>query len=45
MMALRSRLSHLELREVVETGNLLGKGAYGEVTEVNVRGQKYVLLK
>lgn len=39
----RSKLAHLELREVVETGKLLGKGAYGEVIEMNFRGLKYVL--
>lgn len=37
-----SKLAHLELREVVETGKLLGKGAYGEVIEMNFRGLKYV---
>lgn len=37
-----SKLAHLELRGVVETGNLLGKGAYGEVIEMNFRGLKYV---
>ena len=35
-----SRLAHLELREVEETGNVLGTGAYGEVVEMNVGGLK-----
>ena len=38
-----SKLAHLELREVVETKNLLGNGAYGDVIEMNFRGLKYVL--
>lgn len=32
------RLAHLELRGVVETGKILGKGSYGEVVEMSVRG-------
>ena len=31
-----SRLADLELREVVETGNVLGTGSYGVVVELNV---------
>ena len=33
-------LAHLELPEVVETGRVLGKGAYGKVVEVKVLGMK-----
>ena len=32
--------AELELREVEETGIELGSGAYGIVTEVNVKGLK-----
>ena len=39
----QSRLfAELELREVEETGRELGSGAYGVVTEVKVKGLKYV---
>ena len=42
----QSRLfSELELREVEETGRELGSGAYGVVTEVKVKGLKYVQRK
>ena len=37
----QSRLfAELELRDVEETGRELGSGAYGVVTEVNVKGLK-----
>ena len=35
-----SRLADLELREVEETGNVLGSGAYGVVVELIVGGLK-----
>ena len=35
-----SRLAHLELSEVEETGNVLGDGSYGVVVEMNVGGLK-----
>ena len=33
----------LELRDVEDTGRELGRGSYGVVTEVNVKGLKYVV--
>ena len=40
MAARLPALAPLELPEVVETGRVLGKGAYGEVVEVKVLGMK-----
>ena len=39
-MATVERLDHLKLREVVETGEVLGKGSYGEVIEIKIGGLK-----
>ena len=33
-------MAELELREVEETGNVLGTGSYGVVVELNVAGLK-----
>ena len=40
MAARLPELAELELPEVVDTGRVLGKGAYGEVVEVKVQGMK-----
>lgn len=39
-VGITSRLDHLKLHEVAETGRVLGKGSYGEVIEMKIGGLK-----